>query len=523
MVDTSNILINFCQSLKNEILEFYKNSYSYFKDLYSYRNINIDIKFLSESEQIVNDTIKSLIASTNSALSTIGISMEDLTPENDLYNKIFEDKKEQYNDFQEFFEIGLKSYINKFLFQILLEYIMGIDFLKVTNLDLFDLLPPKFMVKLDDFKNKYKDSFIGKNQLYPIIKNIDYYFDVSNLSINEDKIHELDKIEEIPSNEDIIKQLQEARQVNIDVLKKAPIEGQKLVLDSFLNYFGNAPKLSHGMIEMVKINRFNLLNSGLNHLDFFDLESLFYYLSNLKMLGFDFPLKMEDIEKILQNYISGRVFSSAKFHKPNPISNFYGLSILTELNIMNETELIDLLDIEMYLEKELINFIPEKIYLNLFSVLSLILLEKNGGIIKDKKHLINPLLNIDLLNLENYNAPLDIFCYLSLLKAIDHDINFENLKKKIITELGKCITKNGAINDSITDSARTLLIIHLLNSQEQEEEVVDNLLKYITNTLNFFSDNDLDRDFNWDNDRLAYKVELRMIYWTLIAIAQYFS
>jgi hypothetical protein len=522
MTELNEILLDLFQSLKDDILTYFNNSYSYFKDLYSYRNININSEFNSEIDQKLGDKILELIASTNSALNTIGISTEELTTERDLFNKLFANEKEQYTNFQQFFNTGLKPYINKFLLQIIFEFIADIDFLKITNLDLFDLLPYKFLNKLENFKNKYKDSFSNRSQLTALIKNIDYYVDVSNLTIDQDRIHDVTEIEEKASENYIINQLKVAKQNNIDVLKKSSIVKQKVVYNSFLDYMGEVPKLSQGMIEMIKINRFNLLNSGLNHLDFLDLESLFYYISNLKMLGLDSALKMEDTEKILVEHISGKVFSSAKYHKPNPISNFYGLSILKELNIIKITDIIDVLDIEMFLEKELKNFIPAKLYLNLFSILSLKLLEKDGGIITDKKHLIDPLLSVDLLNLEDYSVPLDIFCYLSLLKLIDYNVNLNDFKIKFITELGKGITKNGSINDSITDSARTLLILHLLNSQEQEEKFIDDLLRYITKTVNFFSDNNLNTEYNWDNDKLAYKIELRMVYWTLIALAQLF-
>ena len=296
MADMIEILVDFCQSYKNEILKFFKNSYSYFTDLYSYRNIDIKIKFDSKNNQKVSDTIKSLISSTNSALNTIGIPSEDLTSENELFIKIYKDKMDQYKDFQTFFEIGLKPYINKHLFQIIIEYITGINLSKITNLDLFDLLPQKFMKKLEDFKNKYKNSFNNRSQLNLLTKKIDYYFNISDLNINKERIQELSEVEEKSSDEDILKQLQEARQKNIEVLQKKPIKDQKKIYCTFFDYFGNAPRLSQGIIEMININRFNLLNSGLNHLDYFDLENLFYYISALKMLGLDSPLKLKDIE-----------------------------------------------------------------------------------------------------------------------------------------------------------------------------------------------------------------------------------
>ncbi|MFX1558457.1 MAG: hypothetical protein ACFFC9_14480, partial [Promethearchaeota archaeon] len=69
MADIFEILDNFCQSFKNEILKFFRNSYSYFKDLYSYRNINLKIKFKSENDPSIRDTVKLLISSTNSGLN----------------------------------------------------------------------------------------------------------------------------------------------------------------------------------------------------------------------------------------------------------------------------------------------------------------------------------------------------------------------------------------------------------------------------------------------------------------------
>ena len=73
------------------------------------------------------------------------------------------------------------------------------------------------------------------------------------------------------------------------------------------------------------------------------------------------------------------------------MSVFYGLSILYELNMLNNGEVIDLLDVEMLLENELTNIVPEKIILHFFTILCLKLLEKNGGIITDKNYLIEPL------------------------------------------------------------------------------------------------------------------------------------
>ena len=61
-----------------------------------------------------------------------------------------------------------------------------------------------------------------------------------------------------------------------------------------------------------------------------------------------------------------------------------------------------------------------------------------------------------------------MFFYLSLLKLLDDRIDFNNLQASYLTELEKQLLPNGSINENITDTARTLLILVLLNSAENE-------------------------------------------------------
>ncbi|GAH31511.1 unnamed protein product, partial [marine sediment metagenome] len=146
----------------------------------------------------------------------------------------------------------------------------------------------------------------------------------------------------------------------------------------------------------------------------------------------------------------------------NPISIYHGLSILLELDLLNAFEVVDLLDIEMFLENELnkIFYKSEKVALNFFTILSLKLLEKSGGIITTKSHLIEPLANLDLFNLEGFKLSTDMFFYLSLLRLLDNNIDLNNLQAPYVAELEKQILPNGSVNDNITDTARTLLTLH---------------------------------------------------------------
>ncbi|MFW9948487.1 MAG: hypothetical protein ACFFDX_16800, partial [Candidatus Odinarchaeota archaeon] len=214
-------------------------------------------------------------------------------------------------------------------------------------------------------------------------------------------------------------------------------------------------------------------------------------------------------------------FSTGKYHKPNPISNFFGLCILSELGSINQTEVIDPLDIEMFLENELKNFLPEKTSLNFFTLLSLKILERNGGIIVDKSNLIKPSIEFNLINLERKNFPADMLYHIGLLKMIDKDINLNAFKNPYNTEIKKLISPTGFINNNLTDTARALLIYDLLELRTDEFATINTLLNNVISCFNFFEKADFKEDFNWMNNKLAFKVELRMLFWTLLAFLQF--
>ena len=527
MGNISNILISLTQSYKSEILEYYNKYYSYIKDLYKYKTIDLKAILSKSLDDGIDKGISSMIVATNSALKTIGIPAEELNSESELYKSSFKEHGSIITDYESFFNISLKPYINSFLFKIILVYVMGIDKVKIQNLDLFDLLPKNFISKLNQFKKQHLD-LINDFQDVHQIENIEKYFDATDFSIDLEKLKTLEIDLEEVSNINILNQLKEAKRENIEVLNKT--SSTKILYDnksnqkklSFLDYFGRFPLLKQEIIEKLKINADNLLNDVEELLLLFDLENLFYFISILKMLGVSNPIPHESIFEILKNFISGKVFSTGKYHKPNPISNLFGLSILSELRLINQIEFIDPLDIEMFLENELKNFLPEKLSLNFYSLLSLKVLERNGGVITAKNALIKPLIDLDLFALENKNFPIDMFYHISLLKLIDYDINLNIFKNIYNIELKKLISPKGLVNDNLTDTARALLIFNLLELTSEEYTTVNTLLNNLIHYSKFFND-DIEEDFNWKNNKLALKVELRMLFWTLLASLQYSS
>jgi len=529
MDDLKTFITKLVDLLKEDISEFYKMCESYLTDLILSKNINVSsIIDLNEQEDTKN-SILSMIASSNSALITIGVSKSELTGDIKLYQDLFEKNTGVFSNYLSFLQLGLKDYINRHLFIIILDYLIDNNNKLIENLDLFDLLPHEFRSKLTKYRNENKISEKVKKH-FKIFKNdLLKYFNPSNLAFKVEDLQIEDPMETI-SEENILKKLQEARQENIEALNHPlnqisdDISLNKVKKPSFLNYLVSFPKLNQSITDKIVIDIKRLRNFINSSPEFLDLENLFYGITIFKMLGEELELEPGYVKNIINNFISGKVFSTGRYHKPNSISIYHGLSILLELDLLNAFEVVDLLDIEMFLEQELNNFIPEKVALNFFTILSLKMLEKSGGIITNKNYLIEPLVNLNLFSLEGFKSYSDMFFYLGLLKLLDDRIDFNNLQTTYLTELAKLILPNGSVNGNITDTARTLLILVLLNSTEIEISMTSELLKFLNQNLNFFKIENQDfGDFNWDNNKIAFKIELRMLFWMLLALSQYFK
>ena len=168
------------------------------------------------------------------------------------------------------------------------------------------------------------------------------------------------------------------------------------------------------------------------------------------------------------------------------------------------------------------NFIPEKLELNLFTILCLKLIAINHNIQFDKKSMLESLKSFDLVTIDNFRPCLDIYNHLALLKLLDKNLDFNQFESTYSNEIKKLITSNGSIKDLITQSAKALLIFELLSLNKQEFEICNKLLNYVLNTTDFFNTENLNQDFNWQKDKLGFKIELEILYWTLLASSQYF-
>jgi len=562
MEDALNLLTEFTSILKEDILEYYNNTYFYLKDLISYKNINLNKSISSEDKATIKDTLERMVKAIKTGLNTIGVSMKTLSKAQKDFMKTVSRKREHLQNYESYFNLYKELYLDKILFEILIEYLIDVDKKKIETLNLFKLLPQNVITHL----NKFKEKYLISKKIKEVLKetNLDPLVDFSNVSIKKEREKPtiLPKVspsipeEQTDSEPDILTQLRTAKEDNIETLKvpkkdlvkpsltpleksfekskrpdiktheyKSSIHLKKTDtnIKTFLDYFGNFPSIHPELISKFKINTINLINSRVKNPDFIDLECLFFYVSILKMLNIDSPFTLIEILEIVKNYVNNTVFSSSKNNPPDPINNFYGLSVISELNLIKNTSIIDLFNIEKFIRSDLEPFIPEKLELNFYALLCLKLLGK-FDVIGDKKELVlSSILNLKLANLENFKPILDIYHKLASIKLLDDTVNITRIIEPYVAELKRNLTSKEATGVLITTLAKSLLIFDLLDLKEQEALLCSQLLNSIMNSTQFFELENANQDFNWYTDKLAYKIELKMLFYALFACSRYFS
>ncbi|MFX1455907.1 MAG: hypothetical protein ACFFDB_11095 [Promethearchaeota archaeon] len=571
MEDYLTFLTKIVSLIKEDVVEYYNNSHLYLKDLISYKNINLEKLASNETEDAIESTLNIILKAIKTGLNTLGIPIRKITEIQNKYLFELTQKDLKLFNFNAYLEIYLKNYVNKMLFEILIEYLLDVNGKKLDSLRLFKLISPQLIDKLNQIKRKYIR--LDKEKEFLGFPQIEEYLNISDLSIKvKTTVKKPKKIEistmnpekytstsEDDKNDklDILKELANAKKKSLETLKSQKSEVSKSSLEqfenliseekeqelkqrvkqatitpkifteskeeTFLDRFGKLSPVHPEIINKLKINTVNLLNSRVVNPDFLDLENLFYYISIIKMLGIDFPFTSIEVIEILKNYINNMIFSPSKSDSPDPISNFYGLTILTEINLIHRTNIINLLSIEDFLIGELNPFTPQKLRLNFHTLLSIKLIARSEILLVKKQDLLNRTLELNLLKLEGFIPILDLYNLVGILKILDIDDDFSQVGEFYLNELKKNLTPRGAVDDQITKSAQMLLILSLLKMKEKESLLCSRLLNYITESTNFFTLDNLDKDFNWRIDKLAYKIELRMLYWTLLALSQYSS
>ncbi|MFW9878672.1 MAG: hypothetical protein ACFFG0_36800 [Candidatus Thorarchaeota archaeon] len=547
MNEITDTLIVFFNIFRDDILEYYQKCYSYLKDLVAYKKIDINKKIEIGNEKQIQDTLLQILKAVKTGLNTIGISMDKLNGIQKTFIDSIDKEEQIFHDYNSYFEMYLKNYVNSLLFEILFDYLLNIDAKKLENVNLFNLLPPYFISKLNEFKKSHFSNpnsiEIFKQQNYKELINFTTLtLIIPKKDLDSDILTQLKQAKEgfietlkTPKKEVLKKSIdyaqresiQEELKPQITVIKPRPQVRQesKIILNtgSFLDNLGCFKPISTNILDKFKIDKLNLINLKVVNPDYFDLESLYHYISILRMLNLNFPFTNNEIIDILKKYINRFVFSSSKGNIPDSIDNFYGLAIFSELNLFNKTNIVDIPSIENLVLAELKNFIPEKLEMNFHSLLCIKLLTQFQKQTLKKNLKLESISGLNLLETDNFKPTLDIFHHISSLKLLDQEDRIDQLKTLYINELKRSINLQSPGDELLTESARILLVFDILKIKETESELCTRLLNTILNKTSFFFMDNIDKEFNWRSDKLCFNIELEMLYWTLLAYSQYTS
>ncbi|MFW9819929.1 MAG: hypothetical protein ACFFE5_09990, partial [Candidatus Thorarchaeota archaeon] len=284
MKELTDLLTVFFNIFRSDIFEYFKKSYSYLKDLIEYKRINLNKKIDNENEDQVKSTLEQILKSIKTGLNTIGIPIEQVNANQKDFIETFSMQRGQVSDYNSLFVLYLQKYVNNLLFDIILDYLLNIDKKKLENVNLFDLLPPYFISKLNEFK-RIHFNYVETIQIF---KKYNYknVIDFSDLTIIKPEERLRDSI---------LSQLREAKEISIETLKtpreevlkhsietvkndltlseqssqikvskdKLEIEqGLKLVqnTNTFIDYFGNFLLIDPIIVNKIHLDKLNLIN-----------------------------------------------------------------------------------------------------------------------------------------------------------------------------------------------------------------------------------------------------------------------
>jgi len=320
----------FCQTLREGILDYYDRTHTYIKDLFSYKNVNLKFDTVNESEENIKNVVEMMIKIIQVALTTIGVKKEKISIKESEFEAILNKRGKKYHNYNTYYN-ELKNVVDKFLLQILIEYLIDIDVHKIENLQLFDLLPKDFKNQIDRYKSANITSNEMKSQIQQNISEIENHIDFSDLTIKQSE------------EKDILKKLGDAKRANLEVLQSSELlsdeiingldllepmipathshsEGRPIIrplpgseINIFFDFFGNFSSFDSSIVKKFRINYDNLLHSfGSNLKEYFYLETLFYFINILKMINLPLPFSSTEIIEIVKNQINEKVFSSSK-------------------------------------------------------------------------------------------------------------------------------------------------------------------------------------------------------------------
>ncbi|MBD3194271.1 MAG: hypothetical protein GF317_04395 [Candidatus Lokiarchaeota archaeon] len=533
----------FFSEYRQEIFDFYDNFFNYLKDLLSYKKLHLDdlIDINSEKSSIENLYLMKKVIKIG--LNTIGIDTNELIDgfmnHGNRELQFDSDKESIKNILEKYFD----NFIKKLLLNILFEYICNQNNSKINNLNQFDLLPRNFIEKMDNFKAKFQID--NERTFFEIKSIIDKFVNSSSLEIkqkSENFIH--DPL--VESNQSIISELRDAIEQNLSALKSDITSTRNSIsklrtdktekkqnaifsykTNSYLDYFINTSSLSPRAANIINLNKQNLISYfSSNHYNL-DLESIFYSITIIKMLDLQKVLNLAEIDSLLLNFQENGSFHSSHSICPDPINNYYGLYTLLYLKLNGYDTRFNMDKQKEYLISELQTSTAENYILNCYLIYALTAfndLDKLNRInyynlLNKLKKEINERILDNVSQSKEFESLYGMICLMKLLESNLVDVNYPPMD---INQLFIKITEENFEEVSISSLVKLLLIPKLSIKYNLDEILVKKSIEYIKYTK-FFQDSNGTSSFHWKDNKLALKMELRMLYWVLLAFSQYYS
>ncbi len=546
---------NFFQTLDGvlgqDILFYFGRFYEYLSDLFKEYDIQLENETKHDDFITYKENIEKIFEVVSLGLRTIGIQKNDLISFRNDFLNLIKDKYENLDKYHLIVDLILKSMIESFLIEIIIQYFINEDKTGIQNLDVFDLLPKGFLDKLENFKESYVSPLIisflkgEKIEEKPIPEKIvKIPVKISKPAektiiellerikqqrlVSEKFLHKKAPIKEKDSVTVILKKISKIRKEDLSLVGSLEPESSiarvkekrdsDIKIENIIEFFGNFPKLPANIRKSIKVNIENLSRHNIK--EFQDLETFYYFICSLKMMGLDLPYSRTEIPKRLQNFISDNYFCGGNNSAPDPINMFYGTAIFSEYRLLSH-KTIDIRKIKEFIHGELSDFLPWKLHLNLYSLLTLKILEKNGVSTQGSPQIKLILSRYNVKTAEDYYPNIDLYDKILSLKIIDDFIDSSEISQDYLEVLKDNLSLNGSINNTLTDTSKFLIMASTLNIYDEIKDEIEKMKNYIRFETTFFYNEKGSNNLNWNTDNISYKLEIRMLYWTLLALSQF--
>ena len=155
-----------------------------------YKKVDLDKKTKNEREKNFISNLRKMLKAIKTGLNTIGVSIDKLNESQEDFLESINKNRAEIQDYNSYFQLYLTNYVNRILFDILIDYLLDVDTKKLENVNIFDLLPPYFFSKLNEFKKKY----FNTPDIINLFKqaNFDNYINLADLTIKLKKTSDSD-------------------------------------------------------------------------------------------------------------------------------------------------------------------------------------------------------------------------------------------------------------------------------------------------------------------------------------------